>query len=391
MKKRIIAGFCAGAMSVAGCLSFAGCEEEHKHTFEDSYELATCTDMGFTLHSCTECDYMYADEFVMPYGHAYEYCLNFAVPAGDTQPAAYSVERTTVARAANINVGGMSLSVLGEGPMCEVTQAQRGLVEDYISKQLNSRYEQSVPSDSAKTIVFEFSRCPFCDEHGESAYTLSVPILSTVPIPQFDVGNAILETTLELAPVGGGSGAFDGDSHDHGVEPRTLPPAKEEHNPATVAAVPTKYALSDNGELTYGTKAAATDLCKGGENTQPVQLTMADTVVEIEANAFGDCSELKRVELSSSLTKIGANAFGAAKLDFLVMPVGLKTIGANAFGDCKNMKYLFYYGVQADFDGIAFEDANDAIKFVPRYFYSEEKPNTDGNFWHFVDGEPTVW
>lgn len=27
----------------------------------------------------------------------------------------------------------------------------------------------------------------------------------------------------------------------------------------------------------------------------------------------------------------------------------------------------------------------------PVYWYSEEEPTTDGNYWHYVDGEIVVW
>jgi hypothetical protein len=26
-----------------------------------------------------------------------------------------------------------------------------------------------------------------------------------------------------------------------------------------------------------------------------------------------------------------------------------------------------------------------------RYYYSETQPTESGNFWRFIDGEPTVW
>lgn len=68
MNKKILSLVLGSAMLTASAIGFAGCG--HKHNFEIYYELADCDSAGFTLHTCTDCGYQYADEFVEPYGHA---------------------------------------------------------------------------------------------------------------------------------------------------------------------------------------------------------------------------------------------------------------------------------------------------------------------------------
>lgn len=36
-------------------------------------------------------------------------------------------------------------------------------------------------------------------------------------------------------------------------------------------------------------------------------------------------------------------------------------------------------------------DENDDSLCDTVYYYSETFPTTEGNFWHYIDGEPTVW
>jgi hypothetical protein len=35
--------------------------------------------------------------------------------------------------------------------------------------------------------------------------------------------------------------------------------------------------------------------------------------------------------------------------------------------------------------------SNEPLALSPRYSYSETAPTDEGNFWHYVDGKPTLW
>lgn len=382
MKKKFIAIALGATLSGLSCFTFAGCS--HKHNYESVYQPATCTDRGYTLHSCTGCGYQYADGFVEPYEHAYEHCLNFAVPAEEKQAA----------RAAEyVSFNGLPTSRLIGQPVCEVSMHQQALAQ-YMSDLLKKEFDSASQSNSMEMIVFQKSECPFCGDGEIKAHTISVPILATVPTPSFDIDGATVNFTMNITPSESDSPAFRGDGHEHGFDFWTdLSGGTSKVNSATVASVPTDYVVSTNGELSV-------DVCAGGKevtmekNAQPAQIrqmTMADTIEEIEANAYENFTGLRRVELSDKLKEIGANAFGAAKLDFVIIPKTLKEIGANAFGDCKQMKCVFYFGTETEWNEITFGSANDPLKSVPRYYYSEQKPTGSGDFWHFVNCEPMLW
>ena len=54
---------------------------------------------------------------------------------------------------------------------------------------------------------------------------------------------------------------------------------------------------------------------------------------------------------------------------------------------------IYYGGTQEAWNNINLniEDSNKALKEMTIYFYSENKPATDGNYWHYVDGVITIW
>ena len=70
MNKKIFALVLGGTMLATSILAFAGCDTGHKHNYEIFYQHADCDSKGYTLHTCTDCGYQYADEFTEPLGHS---------------------------------------------------------------------------------------------------------------------------------------------------------------------------------------------------------------------------------------------------------------------------------------------------------------------------------
>lgn len=177
-------------------------------------------------------------------------------------------------------------------------------------------------------------------------------------------------------------------------------------------------------------------------------ITMSDSLKEIPDSAFLDFRNLTSVVLPKSILKIGKSAFmtcknltsivlpdnisviaesvfeGCTNLTSVVLPSALKKIQKNAFLGCTSLKTVYYKGEKKNFDPLGaqhtdyfsgkisvgdelydlsgvervycngkvkIEDWNDSILVTDWYYYSEEKPTENGNYWHYVDGEPTVW
>ena len=49
-------------------------------------------------------------------------------------------------------------------------------------------------------------------------------------------------------------------------------------------------------------------------------------------------------------------------------------------------------GTEKEWNAIDIEkDGNLYLIEATRYYYSENKPAAEGNYWHYVDGVPTIW
>ncbi len=135
------------------------------------------------------------------------------------------------------------------------------------------------------------------------------------------------------------------------------------------------------------------------------KIVIPDGVVTIEQSAFANCSGLQEVVLPDTLKTISSYAFSDCYNIHVIIPGGVTEIGEQAFdnvgsvlfkegfgGDIgydafKNALYVYFEGNEADFPQADEFDGTDATV----YFYSEEQPTTEGNYWHYIDGEITHW
>ena len=86
---------------------------------------------------------------------------------------------------------------------------------------------------------------------------------------------------------------------------------------------------------------------------------------------------------------IGEGAFAGLDLSSIIIPNSVTLIGDYAFFQCDHLDNVFYAGSIAEWYSIRVGNENDGI--YNRYYYSEEEPTGSGNYWHYVDGVPTIW
>jgi hypothetical protein len=93
------------------------------------------------------------------------------------------------------------------------------------------------------------------------------------------------------------------------------------------------------------------------------------------------------------VTKIGDLAFyGCEELTEIVIGDKVTSFGSQAFDYCHSLEKVYYKGTETMWNRIIHSDWYfNYIQEAPRYYYSETKPTQAGQYWHYVDGMPTIW
>lgn len=113
---------------------------------------------------------------------------------------------------------------------------------------------------------------------------------------------------------------------------------------------------------------------------------LCEGVREIQYGAFQHCEKLESIILPDSLESIGQQAFMyCSKLTSIVIPENIKSFEYQTFYNA-NLKSLYYKGTS-----LVDLSTSNLPKSVTVYAYSENKPLLVGNYWHYVNGVPTIW
>jgi hypothetical protein len=123
-------------------------------------------------------------------------------------------------------------------------------------------------------------------------------------------------------------------------------------------------------------------------------LTIPSGVTSIGMSAFSGCSSLTEVTIPNNVTSIGEYAFSdCSSLVSVTIANSVTSIGYRAFNDCINLSTVYYGGTTEDWDVITVGSNNSYLTEATRYYYSEEEPTEEGNYWHYdSDGvTPVVW
>ncbi len=106
-------------------------------------------------------------------------------------------------------------------------------------------------------------------------------------------------------------------------------------------------------------------------NKSIITVTIPDSITTIEGYVFSGCTNLKEVIMSKNVT----------------------SLGYDTFGDCESLTNVYYSGTESDWNNlhISSYSGNYFLTGATRYYYSETEPTDMGNYWHYVDGVPTIW
>ncbi len=141
------------------------------------------------------------------------------------------------------------------------------------------------------------------------------------------------------------------------------------------------------------------------------EVYLPDVVAYLDREVFSNCYYLTKfiTNKTSKLQVISYETFlDNYNLESIVIPKSMKLIEGHAFYGCNKLSKVFYGGTQAQWNtfkvfnekqnedetytytGIV-EDGNEKLLNATIYFYSANQPTSSGNFWRYVNGEPTPW
>lgn len=139
-------------------------------------------------------------------------------------------------------------------------------------------------------------------------------------------------------------------------------------------------------------------------------LTIPEGVKQISSRAFMHWKQFKSIILPSTLETINDMAFQyCAGLETLTIPSSVKFVGSASIDRCTSLKSVLFEGKPSTIAASVFDrdtalerifvkwgvgevpDAPWAAPNATVYYYSETEPTDAGDYWHYVDGVPTVW
>ena len=162
-------------------------------------------------------------------------------------------------------------------------------------------------------------------------------------------------------------------------------------------------ALTFVGETKDGTENTHLGYIFGAETADYtkhfISESLTDIIItgsaDIPHNAFENCGCLKTIMILGDVKNIGEKAFYYCyNLTNVVIPATVTNIGNDASYGAAGIYNVYYLGSASTWANITIGTQNENLAEdddTKIYYYSEEEPTAEGNYWHFVEGVPTVW
>jgi len=128
------------------------------------------------------------------------------------------------------------------------------------------------------------------------------------------------------------------------------------------------------------------------ECTSLTSVVIPESVTSIQDGAFSNCTSLTSIIIGDKVEFVGAAAFlNCTSLTSIVISESVISIWDGSFFECASLSMVCYAGTAEQWETISIDKNNENLTNATIYYYSEYAPATEGNFWYYVDGVPTVW
>ena len=131
------------------------------------------------------------------------------------------------------------------------------------------------------------------------------------------------------------------------------------------------------------------------------EIIIGNNVTFIQANAFAESYELKKLTLGTKVKdiKIGSFSYCSELTDVVILSEETLKLDEKSFykpnnSDYKPIERVFFKGTKDTWDNWPSDEKgtnNSQLFNATIYFYSAEKPTIDGNYWAIVNDEIIIW
>ena len=129
--------------------------------------------------------------------------------------------------------------------------------------------------------------------------------------------------------------------------------------------------------------------CKSLINVQFANNSQLSIIGE---SAFRECPALTSIIIPDKVTKLDSTMFfKCTSLTYVVLPSGITDIGPEVFHTCSNLDTVYFKGTAEEWNNISVGYSNESLLSAEICFYSQSRPTSSGNFWHYVNGIATKW
>lgn len=119
-------------------------------------------------------------------------------------------------------------------------------------------------------------------------------------------------------------------------------------------------------------------------------VTIPNSVEKIGSDAFNNCNRALYSEADEITVVDGWVTYARPSITSIVIDESIRGIADSVFAKTKNLSAVYCSSANI-WDNINVGEMNSNIFSTKTYVYSEGHPEANGNYWHYVDGIPTVW
>lgn len=161
-------------------------------------------------------------------------------------------------------------------------------------------------------------------------------------------------------------------------------------NETTAAPSTTKGADSTDASSPEATGSSPSE-----KNPDALSFTLNDDKKTYSVSGYNGTSESVIIPTDYKdlpVTKIDGGVFkDRTSLVSILIPASVTSVGENAFGGCSALSVVFYTGSTAEWSRIIIASNNTKLTGATRCYYSASEPTSKGNYWHYINGVPTIW